>query len=80
MERFLDAPGTKEAWLQALRGCKSAFLLAYTFDLEEIVEELIAARVKQSVVRLIVDKRTAGSGQTKRMKPALARLVSYGVQ
>ena len=42
-----------------MRAAQRIDLLAFTFDLEEVVEELIAARVRKVEVRALFDKRQA---------------------
>ena len=78
--RLLDAAETKAAWLVEMRAAKRINLLAFTFDLEDVIEEMIAARVRKVEVRAIFDKRQAYGSATRRMKGALKRVAAYGVE
>ena len=78
--RLLDAAETKAAWLTELRAAQRIDMLAFTFDLEDVVEELIAARVRKVEVRALFDKRQAYGNATRRMKGALRRMAAYGVE
>ena len=78
--RLLNAAETKAAWLVEMRAAKRINLLAFTFDLEDVIEEMIAARVRKVEVRAIFDKRQAYGSSTRRMKGALKRMAAYGVE
>ena len=78
--RLLDAAETKAAWLVEMRTAQRIDMLAFTFDLEDVVEEMIAARVRKVEVRAIFDKRQAYGNTTRRMKGALKRMAAYGVE
>eukprot|EP00969_Alexandrium_andersonii_P263158 11632724-Alexandrium_andersonii.AAC.1 len=54
----MDAPQTKQAWLQMLADCGEGAevrLGAYTYDLEVVTEGLLEARERRAEVQVLLD-------------------------
>ena len=80
-EAFYDAAATRQACRQEIEGAKEVVeLLAYTFDLEDIVEALVAARARRIVVRACFDAKQAAGASTRRTRGAIQRLEAHGVE
>ena len=76
---LLDALRTQERATELLQAGRLAQVMAYTFDVEEIVEGLVGLKRRGGSVAVLVDRKFANNGRCRGQYAALARLQAEGI-
>ena len=80
LEAVLEAGGAKQRWLAEIQAAVDFVrILAYTFDLGEVVDELLRCRTRRVDVQIIVDKGQSLGRTTYNLRPAVIRMLSHGI-
>ena len=80
--RLMDAAETRASWVRIIGEAlenQPVQVMAFTLDLEDVVDALCAARRRGCVFQMIVDKRQSTGTSTKHMRVRVQQLVQAGV-
>ena len=76
-----DAFQARAAWLQALEMAEQrVMIMAYTFDLPDIVEALCDAGLRGVRVRALIDRRSCTGGPKRNQQSSIQQLQRHRVE